>query len=158
MPMSSDRIKALAAAARRRGIHAMNAEPHQNHGSTQPARPVTAWLHPRVYTVLIVLTAWFAVAVWSFVGAGLVDYLLVIVSGFIFVTMALILILSRVGRTDNPADQPPPFNPADKPPPFREWARWDYETSAGRLPGAQAATQILLPIVAAAVGMTVIGL
>lgn len=127
----------------------MNAEPHQNHGSTQPARPVTAWLHPRVYTVLIVLTAWFAVAVWSFVGAGLVDYLLVIVSGFIFVTMALILILSRVGRTDNPAD---------KPPPLREWARWDYETSAGRLPGAQAATQILLPIVAAAVGMTVIGL
>jgi len=125
----------------------MNAEPHQNHGSTQPARPVTAWLHPRVYTVLIVLTAWFAVAVWSFVGAGLVDYLLVIVSGFIFVTMALILILSRVGRTDNPAD---------KPPPLREWARWDYETSAGRLPGAQAATQILLPIVAAAVGMTVI--
>jgi len=97
--------------------------------------------------VLIVLTAWFAVAVWSFVGAGLVDYLLVIVSGFIFVTMALILILSRVGRTDNPAD---------KPPPLREWARWDYETSAGRLPGAQAATQILLPIVAAAVGMTVI--
>jgi hypothetical protein len=127
----------------------MNAEPHQNHGSTQPARPVTAWLHPRVYTVLIVLTAWFAVAVWSFVGAGLVNYLLVIVSGFIFVTMALMLILSRVGRTDNPAD---------KPPPLREWARWDYETSAGRLPGAQAATQILLPIVAAAVGMTVIGL
>jgi len=127
----------------------MNAEPHQNHGSTQPARPVTALLHPRVYTVLIVLTAWFAVAVWSFVGAGLVNYLLVIVSGFIFVTMALILILSRVGRTDNPAD---------KPPPLREWARWDYETSAGRLPGAQAATQILLPIVAAAVGMTVIGL
>lgn len=127
----------------------MNAEPHQNHGSTQPARPVTALLHPRVYTVLIVLTAWFAVAVWSFVGAGLVNYLLVIVSGFIFVTMALILILSRVGRTDNPAD---------KPPPLREWARWDYETWAGRLPGAQAATQILLPIVAAAVGMTVIGL
>ena len=97
--------------------------------------------------MLIVLTAWFAVAVWSFVGAGLVDYLLVIVSGFIFVTTALILILSRVGRTDNPAD---------KPPPLREWARWDYETCAGRLPGAQAATQILLPIVAAAVGMTVI--
>jgi hypothetical protein len=41
---------------------------------------------------------------------------------------------------------------------LREWARRDYETWAGRLPGAQAATQILLPIVAAAVGMTVIGL
>jgi hypothetical protein len=127
----------------------MNAESDQNHGSTQPARPVTAWLHPRVYTVLIVLTAWFAVAVWSFVGAGLVDYLLVIVTGFIFVTMALMLILSRVGHTDNPAD---------KPPPLREWVRWDYETWTGPLPGAQAATQILLPIVAAAVGMTVIGL
>lgn len=127
----------------------MNAESDQNHGSTQPARPVTAWLHPRVYTVLIVLTAWFAVAVWIFVGAGLVDYLLAIVTGFIFVTMALMLILSRVGHTDNPAD---------KPPPLREWARWDFETWAGRLPGAQAATQILLPIVAAAVGMTVIGL
>jgi hypothetical protein len=43
-------------------------------------------------------------------------------------------------------------------PPLREWAGWDYETRTGRIRGAQAAVQILLPIIAAAVGMTLIGI
>jgi len=47
-------------------------------------RPVTSGLHPRVYTLLIVLAAWFALAVWSFAGDGVVDYLLFIVSGFVY--------------------------------------------------------------------------
>jgi hypothetical protein len=37
-------------------------------------------------------------------------------------------------------------------------AGWDYETRTGRIRGAQAAVQILLPIIAAAVGMTLIGI
>ena len=35
------------------------------------------------------LVAWFVLAMWSFAGGGLVDYLLFIVSAFLFVTVAL---------------------------------------------------------------------
>jgi L-asparagine transporter-like permease len=106
-------------------------------------------MHPRVYTILIGLTAWFALAVWSFAGVGLVNYLLFVVCGFLFVAVALMLILSSVGHTTAREDQKPSF---------RDWARRGYETWAGEVSGAEAATQILLPIAAAAVGMTAIGI
>ena len=61
---------------------------------------MTRSLHPRVYALLIGFAGWFALAVWSFAGSGMTDYLLVIVSGFIFVVVALQLILSRVGHTN----------------------------------------------------------
>ena len=78
----------------------MNANDNTHNSRQGPQRPVTNWLHPRVYTLLIALSAWFAIAVWSFAGSGIVDYLLVIVSGFIFVAVALTLILSRVGHAE----------------------------------------------------------
>jgi hypothetical protein len=122
------------------------------HDSSEDSqRPMTNRLHSRVYGILISLTAWFGIAVWSFAGAGVVDYLLFIVSGIVFVAVALLLILSRVGHRDEAA-------PRAGAPSLRDWARWDYDTWTGRLPGAQAATQILLPIAAAAVGMTLIGI
>jgi cytochrome c len=96
-----------------------------------------------------VLVAWFILAMWSFAGGGgLVDYLLFVVSAFLFVTVALSLILSRVRRGDTPAPEPS----------LREWATWGYETWTGRLSGMAAAVQILLPIAAAPIGMTAIGI
>jgi hypothetical protein len=111
-------------------------------------RPVTNRLHPRVYTLLIGLALWFILSVWSFAGAGVTDYLLFIVSGFIFIAVALPVILSRVERLKNKASG------EHAQPSLREWASWDFETSQGRLSGMQAALQILLPIAAAAFGMT----
>ena len=43
-------------------------------------------------------------------------------------------------------------------PPLRDWMHWRYDTSTERLSGASAAVQILLPIAAAAIGMTAIGI
>jgi hypothetical protein len=117
-----------------------------------PGRPAANTVHPRVWAILIGLAAWFALAVWSFAGSGLTDYLLFIVSGFIFVVVALQLILSRVRRADDAAEK------GGDPPPLRKWAGWDFETWQGKLSGAQAAVQILLPIAAAAVGMTAFGI
>ena len=121
-------------------------------GKTARRRPSTNWMHPRVHTILIAVTAWFALAVWSFAGQGIVNYLLFIVSGFIFVAVALPLILSYVGRDSRAATHD------ESAPSLRDWAKCEYETSAGKLSGAEAATQILLPVAAAAVGMTAIGL
>jgi cytochrome c len=98
------------------------------------------------------LIAWFVLAMWSFASnGGLVDYLLFIVSAFLFVTVALSLILSRVRRADTAA-------PDDREPSLREWATRGYETWTGQISGMAAAVQILVPIAAAPIGMTIIGI
>ncbi len=112
--------------------------------------PATKRLHSRVYTVLIGLSAWLVVSVWLFAGGGVTDYLLFIVSAFIIVVVALQWILSRVARDDGAGQ------PAE--PSFRDWAAGDFDTWQGRLSGKEAATQILLPIAAVAIGMTIFGL
>ncbi len=121
------------------------------------ARPVTRWLHPRVYVLIVALAAWLVLSVWSFAGAGVTDYLLVIVSGFLFIVVALTLILSRVGRRHGATDGGAAKSDG-QPVSFRDWAAWDFDTWQGRLSGAQAAAQILLPIAAVAFGMTAFGI
>lgn len=126
-----------------------------NNASDGAARHATKWLHPRVYAVLIGLALWFVLWVWSFVGAGITDYLLFIVSGFIFVVVALQLILSGVGQeTTNLGTA----EAIDKPASFRDWMRGDFDTGDGRMSGAEAAILILLPIAAAAIGMMAFGI
>ena len=130
----------------------MDADRRPNNLGEHPAREVTDTLHPRVYALAIGFALWFALAVWSFAGAGVTDYLLFIVSGFVVVVVALQLILSRVGRGNGATTG------EGETPPLRDCAAWDFDTWAGRLSGAQAAMQILLPMAAAAVGMTAIGI
>ena len=117
-----------------------------------PQAPATSKLHERVYTLLIAFSAWFALAVWIFAGRGVTDYLLFIVSGFIFIVVTLQLILSRVGRTSEAGKG------YDNWASLREWATSDFDTWQDRLSGAQAAVHILLPIAAAALGMTAFGI
>jgi hypothetical protein len=119
-----------------------------DHDQGSPGRPPTSLLHPRVYLMIIGAATWFALAVWWFAAGGLTDYLLVIVCGFILVVIALQLILARVGRPRRDLQEQP----------LREWAAGEFDTWTGRLGGTQAATQILLPIAAAAIGMTAIGI
>jgi hypothetical protein len=123
-----------------------NESPHGASG-----RPVTNRAHPRIYTIVAGLCAWFVLAAWSFTANGLVNYLLVIISGFIFAAIVLMLILFSIKRPDTREG-------AAGEPSLRAWSSFDYDTWTGRLPGAQAATEIVLPIAAAAVGMTLIGL
>lgn len=91
------------------------------------------------------------------VGAGVTDYLLFIVSGFILFAVALALVLSRVGHGREAAPDAAAGGD-DRPQSFREWAATDFETWQGRLSGGQAAILILLPIAAAALGMTAFGI
>lgn len=130
----------------------MNVGNHGSNSDSDAARPVATGLHPHVHAALIGFTIWFALAVWSFAGSGITDYLLVIISGFIFVIVALQFILLRVGHKDDGAA-------AERhQPSLRDWAALDFETWQDRLSGAQAALHILLPIGAAAVGMTAFGI
>ena len=135
----------------------MDKATNENTNSETATRPVTSWLHPWVHAAVIGLVLWFVVWVWSFAGVGVTDYLLFIVSGFIFIAVALPLILSRVGRAHN-ATNGDATKRDDKPAPFRDWARGDFDIWQGRLTGAQAAMQIILPIAAAAFGMMALGI
>jgi hypothetical protein len=121
--------------------------------STGKRRPVTTTLDRRIYATVVGLAVWLILSVWLFAGAGVMDYLLFVVSGFIAIVVSLILILSRVGRTAATRQGDLPS--------LREWARWDFEIGQGgdrsRLSSVQAATQILLPITAVAFGMTLFG-
>jgi hypothetical protein len=116
-------------------------------------RVVTSDLHPRVYAAPIGLSLWFVVWLWSFFGTGLTGYLLFIVSGFIGVVIALWLILSSVRRPTEIAN-----SNTDQPPPFHDWVRGDFDTEHGPQSSAHAAIIVLLPIVAAAIGMMVFGI
>jgi len=135
----------------------MNKPINQKDNRRNAARPVTDWVHPRIFGVLIGLALWFVLWIWSFAGAGVIDYLLTIVSGFIFVVVALTVILSRVGHKDPGTDADEVK--ADKTPAsFHDWAASDFDAYQDRLSGLQAATLILLPIAAAAFGMTAFGI
>jgi hypothetical protein len=116
-------------------------------------RPVTSDLHRAIYAIVVGLAIWLVLSVWLFAANGPTDYLLFVVSGFISVVVSLLLILSRVGRRTAKARTGRPR--------WRDWAHSDFEIGQGGgrslLQGTQAATQILLPLVAVAFGMTLFG-
>ena len=124
----------------------------RNESKPQVGRPTTSRLPSWVYALLTGLVAWFVLAAWLFAGPGAIDYLLTIVSGFVFIVISLQVILSRVGRGEGT------FNDADAQPEFRDRAKWDLDVFQSRLSIAQATMQILLPVASAAVGMTAIGI
>ena len=109
-------------------------------------RPVADRLHPAVWVALVGFVIWFAVAIWSFGTGGYVDWLLAVVTMFLIVAVALPVILSRVGRDPHARMRET----------FRNWASGDFQTWQDREKGIAAAAEIILPIAAAAVGMTAI--
>jgi hypothetical protein len=128
---------------------------------TRPERETSAptaagGLHPRVYATVIGLAAWFVLSVWIFAGGGVSDYLLFVVSGFIFISVALPLILASVNTAaDSPSGAPPPRDAKRQS--FHDWAAGNFATWGGSLSGRQAMVQVLLPFMAVAFGMTLFG-
>jgi hypothetical protein len=106
-------------------------------------------MHPDVYYAIIALAVWLVAAVWAFFSSGSYTALVqVVVTGFFTMIIGLSLILSRVGRTGE----------GQRPIRYRDWALGTFEVRQTHFSGREAATQVVLPIAAAAVGMTLIGL
>ena len=113
-------------------------------------RPALSGLHPYVYAAIAALVLWFIVSVWAaFAGDGYADWLLVVVSGFLMIFVALPFVLSCVTRDD--ADDGSPRRS------FRGWASREFDTWQYRVKGKNAAVEVLLPIAAIAFGMTAFG-
>ena len=100
-----------------------------------------------VYAIVVCFVAWMAIAAWGFAGPGYADLTLAVVSGLLIVAVAIPYVIWRVWRanTDERADDRMSF---------REWTSSQFETWQDHQKGSSAATEIILPIAAAAVGMT----
>ena len=107
-------------------------------------------LHPRIYQIAAALALWLVLSVWSlFANGTYTSLILVVVSGFMLVAVGLPFILSRVGdgldREEHRTS-------------LRDWSHTEFNASGTKLTGGEAATQVLLPIAAVSIGMTLIGL
>ena len=113
------------------------------HGSSTDRLP------PMIYLALVGLVAWMVLAAWGFAGPGYADVALTVVTGFFMIVIAIPFILWRVWRANRaPSDAP------ERTLGFSDWAAGQFETWQDSQKGSTAAAEIILPIAAAAVGMT----
>ena len=122
------------------------------HNANQDS-PISDSLHPLVNMAIIGLVLMFVAAVWMFFDSGLYEaWLDVVVTGLFVIAIAVPALLWLTWRrnADDARD--------DSHLSFRDWAVGDFDTFTGRVKGASATAEVLLPIAAVAVGMTVLGL
>jgi hypothetical protein len=105
-------------------------------------------LHPAIYETIVGLAVLFVLSAWGFFAPNDTYYLLAVVTGFVFVAVFLPFQLWRVRRhghdpRDNSLSDWPLWN----------WLNADLDVWQARIKGSDAATGILLPIAAVAIGM-----
>jgi hypothetical protein len=111
-------------------------------------RPTATLFHPLVYRAMIALAALLAASVWGFFADNSTGYLLAVVSGFIFMVVALPYQLWRVRRHGHD-----PRLDGQKSRPLSEWLASDFDAWQERLRGWDVVAGSLLPIMACAFGM-----
>jgi hypothetical protein len=111
-------------------------------------------LHPRIYASVVGLTIWLVLSVWVLFSRGSYIGLTLSVITLFFTVLVGIPVLLWLTWRHNAAPHEQNGNTA----PFGEWATKSFETWTGGLSGREASIQILLPIAAVAIGMTVFGL
>ncbi len=117
--------------------------------STDPKNASTDRIPPVIYAALGGLVAWMVLAAWGFAGPGYADVALTVVTGFFILVIAIPFILWRVARANrDPSEKP------DAPVRFTDWASGQFETWQDRAKGSNAVAEIILPVAAAAIGMT----
>jgi hypothetical protein len=107
-------------------------------------------LHPAIYMALVGLTLWLGLAIWGFGYDGQTDYLLAIVSGFLFIAVAIPSTLALMVHRQKNSDERKSSGEAS----FKEWMTGNFDTWQDRVKGHNAAVEVLLPMAAIAIGMT----
>ncbi|HEX3885647.1 MAG TPA: hypothetical protein VHW66_23545 [Stellaceae bacterium] len=118
---------------------------------TNPDQRDMARLHPAVYKIMLGLVLWMLLAAWGFVAGGYSAIALGMVTFFLVVTMGLVAALWRISRRNRMSGLDKGRSRS-----FGAWLDGEFDTWGSRLHGTHAATQIILPIAAAAVGMTLL--
>jgi hypothetical protein len=103
---------------------------------------------------MIALTIWLVLSVWALFSRGAYEGVTLSVITLFFVVLVgipVVLWLTWRRNTD-------PNEQHDNVAPYREWSSGSFETWTGGISGREASMQILLPIAAVAIGMTIFGL
>ena len=117
-------------------------------------RPVHDGLHPLVYRSMIGLTIWLVLSVWAFFNRGAyIGLTLAMITLFFVILVAIPVVIWKTWQHNAPPEET--REPAES---FDAWASQRFATSTGALSGREAAMQILLPIAAVSIGMTIFGL
>ncbi|HEY1474586.1 MAG TPA: hypothetical protein VGF53_10945 [Pseudolabrys sp.] len=117
-------------------------------------RPIHDGLHPLVYRSMVALTIWLVLSVWAFFSTGAyIGLTLAMVTLFFVVLVAIPVIIWKTWQHNALPEET--REPAES---FDAWASQRFATSTGALSGREAAMQILLPIAAVSIGMTIFGL
>ena len=122
------------------------------HNANQDS-PISNSLHPLVNMAIIGLVLMFVSAVWMFFDSDSYGaWLDVVITGLFVIAIAIPALCWLTWRrnADTARDEGHPS--------FRDWAVGEFDTSTGPVKGANATAEVLLPIAAVAVGMTVLGL
>ena len=120
-------------------------------GRDLPNRALIARLHPSIYKIIIGLVVWTVLAAWGFGLSSYSEFYLTVVTLFLIMATGLVTVLWRISRRgrgtglDKGRDRS-----------FDDWLRGEVDTGGSTLRGRDAFAQILLPIGAAAVGMTIL--
>lgn len=117
-------------------------------------RHISDHLHPWVYRALIGLAGWFVLSVWVlFDGGEYTGLLLTVVTGLVAVMIAIPLLLWLAWtRAGGQPDDPPSRES------FHDWAAGEFQVWGSQINGREAATQVLLPVAAVVIGMTLFGI
>src|SRR5690242_21774877 len=113
-----------------------------------PRQRVVRSLHPAVYLALVGLTLWLGLAIWGFGYDGQTDYLLAIVSGFLFIAVAIPSTLALMVHRQKSQDEQKSADEAS----LHAWMMGSFDTWQDRVKGRNAAVEVLLPMAAIAVG------
>jgi hypothetical protein len=122
------------------------------HNANQDS-PISNSLHPLVNMAIIGLVLMFVSAVWMFFDSDPYGaWLDVVITGLFVIAIAIPALCWLTWRrnADTVRDEGHPS--------FRDWSVGEFDTSTGPVKGASATAEVLLPIAAVAVGMTVLGL
>lgn len=115
---------------------------------------VTDQLHPLVFTALAGFAACLALAAWIFSSrGGYIELDLGIISALFFMLIAIPSALFLIKRASRSSDQARVGSSK-----FRDWMSSDFDIRQGRRKGMVASIEILLPMMAAVLGITAIGI
>ena len=117
-------------------------------------RPIHDGLHPLVYRSIVALTIWLVLSVWAFFNRGAyIGLTLAMITLFFVILVAIPVVIWKTWQHNAPPEET--REPVES---FEAWASQSFATSTGALSGREAAMQILLPIAAVSIGMTIFGL
>jgi hypothetical protein len=117
----------------------------------QHEQPVHEELHPAVYRALVGFTVWLVLSIWALFSGAYFGLTAAVIT-FFFVVLVGIPTLLWLSWRHNAEDENHDSEA------FNEWLVHSFKSATGTLSGREATMQILLPIAAVSLGMTIFGL